>query len=244
MKATLGTGTAGGTERPGSSRADLAYRRLKAAIQSREFSPGQRMREAELANWLGISRTPVRDALKQLELDGLLVAAPRRGLVIAELDQQQVSEIYALREILEGLAARLAASHASGAEIAALRDLVERQAQAPDSDSAALALLNRRFHQLIYRAARNRYLLDVLEALESSLALLPGTTYSAAGRPSTAMAEHREILESIESHDADRAEAAARNHIQAAERIRLFMLAGPRPAEDPAGDDNVGLPPV
>jgi DNA-binding GntR family transcriptional regulator len=214
----------------GGSRAEIAYRRLKTAIESREFRPGQRMREAELAAWLGISRTPVRDALKQLESDGLLVAAPRRGLAIAELDQQQVSEIYALREILEGLAARLAARHASGAEVATLRDLVDRHAEAADAEAETHAQINRHFHQLIYRAARNRYLLGVLESLESSLALLPGTTYSAPGRNAEALQEHREILEAIERHEADRAESAARTHIQAAERIRLRMLAGPRDA--------------
>ncbi len=211
----------------GGSRAEIAYRRLKAAIESREFRPGERMREAELAAWLGISRTPVRDALKQLESEGLLVAAPRRGLAVAELDQQQVSEIYALREILEGLAARLAARHASSAEVATLSGLVERQAAASDADPELQAQLNRHFHQLVYRAARNRYLLGVLESLESSLALLPGTTYSAPGRGGDALAEHRAILEAVEQHEADRAESAARNHIQAAERIRLRMLAAP-----------------
>ena len=207
------------------SRAEVAYQRLKSAIQSRQFEPGQRMREAEIATWLGISRTPVRDALKLLESDGLLVAAPRRGLIIAELDQQQVAEIYALRSALEGLAARMAAQHASSAELSALVDVVERQAQAgPDDDPNALAELNRRFHQLIYGAARNRYLLDVLGSLESSLALLPGTTYSAAGRRDTAHAEHKAIVTAIEAHDPDAAEAAARRHIQEAERVRLLMM--------------------
>jgi DNA-binding GntR family transcriptional regulator len=209
------------------SRAEVAYQRLKSAIQSRQFEPGQRMREAEIATWLGISRTPVRDALKLLESDGLLVAAPRRGLIIAELDQQQVAEIYALRSVLEGLAARMAAQHASSAELSALVDVVQRQADtSPDADPAVLADLNRRFHQLIYRAARNRYLLDVLESLESSLALLPGTTYSAAGRRDTAHAEHKAIVTAIEAHDADAAEAAARRHIQEAERVRLLMMLG------------------
>jgi DNA-binding GntR family transcriptional regulator len=237
---TAATGD-GRMDAPGGSRAETAYRRLKTAIESREFRPGQRMREAEIAAWLGISRTPVRDALKQLESDGLLVSAPRRGLAVAELDQQQVSEIYALREILEGLAARLAARHASGAEVATLRDLVDRQAASTDADPETLAQLNRHFHQLIYRATRNRYLLGVLQSLESSLALLPGTTYSAPGRGVEALDEHRAILEAIEQHDDDRAEATARTHIQAAERIRLRMLAAPRDVPLEIGVGN-GLP--
>jgi DNA-binding GntR family transcriptional regulator len=119
------------------SRAEVADQRLKSAIRSRQFEPGQRMREAEIAPWLGISRTPVRDALELLGSDGLLVAAPRRGLIIAELDQQQVAEIYALRSALEGLAARMAAQHASSAELSALAGVVERQAQAGPDDPAA-----------------------------------------------------------------------------------------------------------
>ena len=208
----------------GGSRADLAYRRLKSAIESGSLVPGRRMREAELASWLGISRTPIRDALKQLESEGLLVAAPRRGLVVAALDQQQVTEIYAVREILEGLAARLAAQQASDAEIAALEDIVERQAATPDSDPETLARLNRLFHGRMYRTARNRYLLQVLSGLESALALLPRTTYEHPGRPATALLEHRAIMQAIAAHDVEAAESAARSHIRAAERIRLFML--------------------
>jgi DNA-binding GntR family transcriptional regulator len=207
-----------------SSRADIAYRRLKAAIEGGTLAPGRRMREAELAEWLGISRTPVRDALKQLESDGLLVAAPRRGLVVAALDQQQVSEIYALRDVLEGLAAHLAAQQASAAEIAALEIVLDRQAETLESDGATLAQLNHVFHDRIYRTARNRYLLQVLGALESSLALLPGTTYDHPGRAAGALTEHQAIVKAIAAHDPEAAECAARAHIRAAERIRLLML--------------------
>src|SRR4029078_12753943 len=84
--------------------------------------------EADLAEWLGISRTPIRDALKRLEGDGLVSGAPRRGLVVSQLEQHQVSELYAVRDVMEGLAGRLAAQHASPAEIGAMRDLLGRPA--------------------------------------------------------------------------------------------------------------------
>jgi len=209
-----------------SSRADVAYSRLKAAIVNGALVPGRRLREAELAKWLGISRTPVRDALKQLASEGLLAAAPRRGLVVASLDQQQVTEIYALRDVLEGLAANLAARHCSDAEIAALENLVDLQSQLPDSDAAGLAELNRELHDRIYRAARNRYLLQALGSLESALALLPRTTYDYPGRPALALREHRVIMAAIAARDPETAEKAARTHIRAAERVRLLMLLG------------------
>jgi DNA-binding GntR family transcriptional regulator len=210
----------------GTSRAEIAYARLRTAIHGGRFRAGERVREEAIAKWLGISRTPVRDALKRLESDGLLSSAPRRGLVVADLDQQQVTELYVVRDLLEGLAARLAAQHASAAEIAAMRDLLERQSRTSADDLPALATLNRLFHDVIYRAARNRYLIAVLDSFEGSLALLPGTTYVAPGRATSALREHTQVVDSIERRDADRADRVARAHIQAAERIRLLMISG------------------
>lgn len=214
------------TSGDGTTRAELAYSKLRAEIHAGRFRPGQRMREAEMAERLGISRTPVRDALKRLESDGLLTTAARRGLVVAELDQQQVAELYAVRHVLEGLAARLGAQHASASELVALRDLLERQTRTRSDDLAALATLNRLFHEVVHRAARNHYLVEVLDSLESSLALLPGTTYMAPGRGEMALEEHTALVDAIEHRDADRAEAVARQHVRAAERIRLQMISG------------------
>lgn len=221
----------------GASRAELAYTNLRAAIHGGRFRAGMRMREAEIADWLGISRTPVRDALKRLENDGLLAAAPRRGLVVAELDQQQVSELYAVRDVLEGLAGRLAAQHVSAAEIAAMRELNDRLARTHAEDLPALARLNRLFHDVIYRAARNRYLINVLDSFESSLALLPGTTYIAPGRPASALKEHAELVDAIERRDADKAESLARHHVRVGERIRQLMISG-------GGSDLLVAPPA
>lgn len=208
------------------SLADVAYARLRGAIDSGRFGAGDRMREADLASWLGISRTPVRDALKRLENDGLVAAAPRRGLVISQLEQQQVSELYAVRDVLEGLAGRLAAQHASIAEIGAMRDLLERQARTHDDDYAALARLNRLFHDVIYRATHNRYLINTLDGFESSLALLTGTTYVAPGRSTSALKEHGELVDAIEARNRELAEEVARRHVRAAERIRLQLISG------------------
>jgi DNA-binding GntR family transcriptional regulator len=208
------------------SRAEIAYASLRDAIHSGRFRAGDRMREADLAEWLGISRTPIRDALKRLEGDGLVSAAPRRGLVVSQLEQQQVSELYAVRDVMEGLAGRLAAQHASPAEIGAMRDLLERQAHTRSEDFAGLARLNRLFHDVIYRATHNRYLINTLDGFESSLALLPGTTYIAPGRAATALREHGELVDAIEKRDIERAENVARTHVRAAERLRLLMISG------------------
>jgi DNA-binding GntR family transcriptional regulator len=142
---------------------------------------------------------------------------------VATLNQQQVSEIYDVRDVLDGLAGTLAARHATRAEVTTLREMLRRQEETADAET--LARLNAQFHGLIYSAARNPYLRDVVEALQSSLELLPGTTYSAKGRPSEALEQHRALVDAIEAHDPELAGHVSREHLRAAERIRLLMLA-------------------
>lgn len=213
-----------GTRSSGSLVGD-AYDRIKAAIKAHQFEPGQRLREVEISEWLGISRTPTRDALRQLESEGLLTAAPRRGLIVATLDHNSVKEIYDVRTSLESLAARHAALQATSTEIAILHENFRRQLECDQDDIARLLELNTQFHDTIYRAARNRYLVLTLESLETPLTLLPGTPYSAPGRPAEALEQHRRILEAIEARDEERAGVLAAEHMRAAERIRLMALA-------------------
>ncbi|MEK9755152.1 MAG: GntR family transcriptional regulator, partial [Rhodospirillaceae bacterium] len=169
-----------------------------------------------------VSRTPVREAFRQLQADGLLTMEPWRGVVVAKLDQQQLVELYAMRGVLEGAAAALAARHAAPSQIAALKDILE--ASAKETDAGRLAELNRQFHEGLYAAAHNHYLLKALHALGDSMALLPSTTYALAGRPASAQAEHERLLAAIEAGDATEAEARARSHIREAERARLKVV--------------------
>lgn len=206
-----------------SSRASWAYARLKKDIESGAMSPGSRVRENEIAERLGISRTPVREALRRLETEGLIVHAPHQGAVIAELDHQAVIELYDIRETLEGTAARYAARHASEAEIQDLAELVDSELES-GGDVAALAQLNRAFHAALYRAGHNRYLLKVLMSLRDSMILLGGTTLGVPDRFVAAHEEHLAIITAISDRDPDRAEAAARTHIRNAQRARLKLL--------------------
>lgn len=205
------------------SRADFVYQRLRQGIRSGEFRPGDRMREADLAAKLNVSRTPIREAIRRLVSEGLLEVAGARGVMIIQLDKQQVRELYALRESLEGTAARLAAHHASATEIEEMRDLLQRPDNV-DVTPESIAKFNRIFHETIRDAAHNRYLAQALEQLSDSLALLPGTTFEAAGRPEAAHAEHLAILNAIASRDPDSAEKLARDHIRAAGQTRMRMM--------------------
>jgi DNA-binding GntR family transcriptional regulator len=218
---------AGATVKPATraarqSRAAHVLDALRAAIRGGLYQPGERMRETEVAADLGVSRTPVREAFRQLQADGLLTMEPWRGVIVAKLDQQQLVELYAMRGVLEGTAAALAARHAAPSQIAALKDILE--ASAKETDAGRLAELNRQFHEGLYAAAHNRYLLKALHALGDSMALLPSTTYALAGRPASAQAEHERLLAAIEAGDATEAEARARSHIREAERARLKVV--------------------
>jgi len=199
--------------------------RLKDAIRRGRFQPGRRIREAEVAAWLGVSRTPVREAFRRLQSDGLLKLTPWRGAVVAELDRAQVEELYATRRSLEGTAAALAAKHASEAEIAVFFDLLDQDLAAIENVKRR-ARINRQFHQALYRAAHNRYLMQALNALSDSLALLKSTTYEVPGRPDQARREHSKIAEAIRRRDPDAAERATRAHIDSAEIARLELLFG------------------
>ena len=208
------------------SRADFVYQRLRLGIGSGEFRPGDRLREAELATQLNVSRTPIREAIRRLASDGLVEVAPSRGVMFIQLDKQQVRELYALRESLEGTAARLAAQHASPTEIVVMKeilDVIEKASKSP----AEVAKANRLFHHSIHDAAHNRYLAQALLQLDDSLALLPGTTFQSPGRSEAANREHQEILAAIAARDPELAERAARKHIQASGQVRIRMMFTP-----------------
>jgi DNA-binding GntR family transcriptional regulator len=202
------------------SRADFVYESLRDAISDGRITVGERVREEEIARNLGVSRTPVREALQRLHQRGLLVLGAGRGLVVAQLSHNQVLQLYAMREILEGSAARFAAQHATAADVAILYRLQKELAEAKP-DPLLLVTLNRRFHQAIYEAAHNQYLMQTLDMLHESFALLHNATFRVPSRRAESDEEHRRIVAAIEKRDPDAAEEAAREHIRQAQRTRF-----------------------
>jgi DNA-binding GntR family transcriptional regulator len=196
---------------------------MRAAIQSGVYPPGSRIREEEVANFVGVSRTPVREALRLLQAHGLLEIAPGRGLSVVELTKPQVIQLYEMRELLEGAAARLAAQHASPSEIAVLKHTLGLLAQEAD-DPKRSAKANQLFHSAIYDAAHNYCLVQSLDRLADSLALLPRTTFEIPGRAEGALDEHRAIIDAIEKREPDLADECARRHIREAQQYRLQLL--------------------
>ncbi len=204
------------------SAADYAYAALRREIVEGRFPPGRRMREIELSDWLGISRTPTRQALSRLEVEGLLALQPRSGLVVASLDERAMAELYEMRLALEGSGAAFAARHASERDIAHLRELLAAEHDLPH-EAGALYQHNLAFHQALYAAAHNRFLVKSLAVLHDAMSLLGTTTLAWPGRPREALAEHTRIVDAIERRDAESAEREARHHIENALRVRKSM---------------------
>lgn len=200
-----------------------AYELILEAIDTGAYRPGDRLVESELAERFGVSRTPIREALQRLETQSML-SRDGRSLIVASLDHNQMADLYVVRTELEGLAARLAARHATPEEARVLRDMVEDDRKLVD-DPDALARANRRFHKQIHLASHNRYLVQQLDLVHRSMALLATTSLAADGRGTEAIAEHDAIVSAIEAGDGDTAHRALSEHISKAFVTRLKIDA-------------------
>jgi DNA-binding GntR family transcriptional regulator len=203
-----------------------AYSMILDAIDLGVYRPGDRLVESELAERFGVSRTPIREALQRLETQSLL-ARDGRSLIVASLDHNQMAELYVVRRELEGLAARLAAQHATEEEVRILREMVEDDNALTDNP-AALARANRRFHKQIHLASHNRYLVQQLDLVHRTMALMATTSLAAQGRGQIAQAEHDAIVKAIEARDEAAASRALREHISIAFMTRLKQDAARR----------------
>jgi DNA-binding GntR family transcriptional regulator len=203
------------------SRVGVVCEAITAAIRDGKLRSGHRLREHEIADWLGVSRTPVREALKRLEVQGLATPAAD-GMIVTTLSPQQVTELYTAWAELEGVAARQAALNAQPSDIRVMRGICEQWS--PDLTPERLGTLNHRLHQAIYAASRNTFLQRSLDGIENAVALLGLQTYTYAQRREVAGAEHLAIVDAISRGDAPAAAAAATSHIEEAEKVRFFLV--------------------
>lgn len=203
-----------------------AYSLILEAIDIGVYKPGDRLVESELAERFGMSRTPIREALQRLETQSLL-ERDGRSLIVASLDHNQMSELYVVRRELEGLAARLAARQATKEEIRVLREMVQDD-DTLIGDPVALSRANRRFHKQIHLASHNRYLVQQLDLVHRTMALMATTSLAAEGRGEIAQNEHAGIVAAIEARDEEAAEAALKDHISIAFMTRLKQDADER----------------
>ncbi|WP_278921289.1 MULTISPECIES: GntR family transcriptional regulator [Pseudophaeobacter] len=203
-----------------------AYSLILEAIDVGVYKPGDRLVESDLAEKFGVSRTPIREALQRLETQSLL-ERDGRSLIVASLDHNQMAELYMVRRELEGLAASLAARHATEEEVRVLQDMVDADDALVDMPSD-LAKANRRFHEQIHLASHNRYLVQQLNLVHRSMALMATTSLAAEGRGEIAQAEHKRIVAAIQARDEEAAGQALKDHISVAFMTRLKQDAGER----------------
>ena len=211
-----------------------AYERVLAQIRSGELRPGDRLTENDIAQRLRISRTPVREAIRQLEADGLVAHVPRVGATVRSLDYSEVMELYEMRTVLESTAALMATRAASDIEISELEEINADLAEAI-GDAPRAYKLNRMFHETLAKAAKNRFLIKSMGALQKALLILGTSTLAEQTRAQQAVGEHAAVLKALRARDGAAAEAAMRAHLEASHRARLRQLrALPRVEGGPA----------
>lgn len=203
-----------------SSLGEHVYQELSRAIREGEYNPGDHIRESVITESLDVSRTPVREALRRLHAEEKVEFKPHRGAFVAELQRQEVAELYMLRQRLEGIAARFAAQYASEAEIYEMTRILERSHDR-ENEPRSLNQINWDLHYAIINSSHNRFLIKVFDSISDSLALLRGKKYIPSGRPSIIYEEHSQIIQMIKARDPDAADQAAQKHVQEAFRIHL-----------------------
>ncbi len=202
------------------SSGEAAYASLIEALRSGEFSPGDRLREEDVAKRLNLSRTPVREALRRLENNGIVEHRPRIGAAIRKLSHTEIVELYEMRIVLERTAADMAAQHGSEAEFDALDDMNTRISLMEQTPTLGAAI-NQDFHETLYLAARNRFLIAAAKAINNALILLGPTTYTDPDRIRIVVAEHGDLISALRQRDGSRAAQAAETHLQTSLRYRL-----------------------
>ena len=199
--------------------ADTAYWTIREALREGVLGAGERLLEVELAATLEMSRTPVREALRRLEHERFLVNVPRRGLIVPEVTAEETNDLFEIREVLEGLAARRAARYLSPAELGALQGSVERMEKAlQEEDTATLAEASAQFHNVLSSRRKSR-LNELISLLHETIA--GGLQQATASRTDAAVAEHRAIYEAIAAHDGELAETLMRSHVRNALQAHL-----------------------
>jgi DNA-binding GntR family transcriptional regulator len=198
------------------------YTRIREDIVSGVLAAGEPLVEIAMAQRYGTSRTPVREALRRLEQDGL-VEPGARGMRVRTRTAEEILEIYDVRITLEATAARWAADRRTDLDLMRMRRAQEQMEATDPTDGPAMAESNRRFHETVWAAGHNATLVDTLQHLNAHLIRYPATTLTRAGRWETALHEHSRLVDAIAERDAAAAAKIAEEHMAAAREIRLRM---------------------
>jgi DNA-binding GntR family transcriptional regulator len=199
---------------------------IREAILKGSLKPGEKVAEPELAERFGISRTPIREAFRQLESEGYLTVIPRKGAVVTSLSERDVEEFYAIKSILEGYAARIAAEQLTARDIERLEGINNRLEQlARDGDVKTFFRVHNEFHELFIRAAGNEKLFDLISHLMMKFNRPRMASLALPGRMEISVQEHHKIIEAFKSHDGERADNLVRKTAAYGGQVLIQSLA-------------------
>lgn len=204
---------------------EIVFEHLREAIISGVLKPGERLMELQLAEDMGVSRTPVREAIRKLELEGLVIMVPRRGAYVSDLSIRDIAETFEIRAALESLAAGLAAERIVPEELEQLeRILVQIGECEMESDLSRIAELDEEFHALLFAATRNQRLTQIVSNLREQITRFRKTSLSTPGRFKAVFQEHKNIVEAISERNSALAQSLAREHIENAEHSLMDWI--------------------
>lgn len=201
---------------------ELVFDSLRKAIILGKLKPGERLMEIQLAEEMGVSRTPVREAIRKLELEGFVVMVPRKGAYVAGVSVKDIADVFEVRSALEGLAAGLAAERITEEEMEELEKVIHLISG--EEDILTVYKKDNEFHELIYRASRNHRLTQIITNLSEQINRFRLTSLSVPGRLKIAVDEHKKIIEAISDRDADLAHKLASEHMENAEQNLLNAI--------------------
>ncbi len=192
----------------------IIFERVREDILNGKYANGDKIVEAKLADELGVSRTPVREALKQLELDGLVESLPNRGVVVKGITTQDIEDIYAIRLAIEAIAARWSVERMDDEEIEQLKEIYDlMEFYTFKEDVEKTFELNTKFHETMYRGTKSRYLEHVLKDFQLFIKSTRSESLKSEGRIDRALKEHKFILEAFLERNTEKAVEAVVNHI-------------------------------
>ena len=206
---------------------DVVFETLRDAIIRQVLKPGERLMEIQLADEMGVSRTPVREAIRKLELEGLVVMVPRKGAYVAGVSMKDIHEVYEVRSALEMLAVTLAAERITDEELDALERQVLRESEEESKKDGSLdniIYIDSSFHDIIYQAAHNQRLVQFVNILQEQLQRFRAASLARPGRSKTALEEHKKIVEALSERNGELAARLAREHIENAENAMIARM--------------------
>ena len=212
---------------------ELVCEHIREAIINGTFAPGERLMEIQMADEMGVSRTPVREAIRKLEMEGFVVMIPRRGTYVSNMSIKDINDVYEIRISLDTLAAGLAAERISDEELEELqRLLVKVGAAIEKNDMAKVVEADIEFHDVLYKASRNERLRNIINNLREQITVIRGVSMRYPGRLKDTQEEHRRLVESIAARDVEKSQEAARIHLENAERTLMAAMSERKGGEE------------